>query len=127
MTQTLQAETFATRDWFRQPLFALGWWGLPLAIAFGSNFFPVSLQEAAWIWSGSMAVMGVGCALNAALCNRLHCYISAPVLLRGAVGAALIALFDAWGPHALTVVTSAALALVGASFIPEMLRRQRYV
>jgi hypothetical protein len=122
----MQPEAMASRDWVRQPLFALLWWGLPLAVALGSNFFRMSLREAAWIWSGSMAVMGAGCALNAMRCHRLHCYISAPVLLLGSVGAALIALFDAWGPFALTHVTTVAIALVGASFIPELLRR-RYV
>ena len=126
MSHTMQAARMANRDWVRQPLFALSWWGLPLAIALGSNLWPMSLREAAWIWSGSMAVMGVGCALNAARCHRLHCYLSAPALLLGAVASAAIAQFDAWGPHALSYVTSAALALVGASFIPEWLGR-RYV
>ena len=123
MSHTMPYET-TNRDWFRQPLSALVWWGLPFAIAFGSNFWRISLREAAWIWSGSMAVMGVGCALNAARCHRLHCYISAPVLLLGAGAAAMIALFDTWGPHALSYVTTAALALVGASFIPELLGRR---
>jgi len=114
----------AGRDWVRQPLFALGWWGLPFAIAFGSNFWRLSLREAAWIWGGSMAVMGVGCLLNWARCRRLHCIISGPVLLAGAVGAAAIAVFDAWGPHALSYLTGAAFALVLASFIPEILGRR---
>src|SRR3974390_2696596 len=86
MSQTMQPP--ASRDWVRAPAFALLWWGLPFAIAFGSNFARLPLRDAAWVWSGSMAVMGVGCVLNAARCHRLHCYISAPVLLQAAWAAA---------------------------------------
>lgn len=126
MSQAMHPEAPASRDWARQPLFVLLWWGLPFAIAFGSNFWRLSLADAAWIWSGSMAVMGIGCAVNAARCHRLHCFISAPVLLLGALAAMLIAVFDAWGPHALSYVTAAAFALVLVSFVPELVGR-RYV
>ncbi|SRR6266567_8280322 len=38
-----------------------------------------------WIWSPALVVMGVACLANAARCGRLHCYITGPVFLIGAV------------------------------------------
>ena len=119
MSQTTHAGP--SRDWARQPLFALLWWGLPLAIAEGSNVLRLSLRDAAWIWSGAMAVMGFGCLLNAARCRRLHCFVSAPALLLGAAAAAVIGFYDPWGPFALEYITWAVLGFVLLSFIPEAL------
>ena len=122
MSHTMPYET-TNRDWFRQPLSALVWWGLPFAIAFGSNFWRVSLREAAWIWSGSMAVMGLGCTLNAIRCHRLHCYISAPVFFLGALGEGLLAAGVSM-PLVAGNIVGLTLVLALLSFVPEMIWRK---
>jgi hypothetical protein len=64
--------------------------------------------------------MGAGCALNARRCRRLHCYISAPALFAGAVGAVACALgWRPLGPGTLGDVVNAALALALLSFLVE--------
>jgi hypothetical protein len=66
--------------------------------------------------------MGIGCGLNARRCHRLHCYLSAPILLLGAIAAGLIG-FDVvmLGPHALNNAISLTLVLALLSFVPEMI------
>jgi hypothetical protein len=38
-----------------------------------------------WIWTPALTVMAVACLVNAARCRRLHCYLTAPLFLAGAV------------------------------------------
>lgn len=64
--------------------------------------------------------MGAGCALNAARCHRLHCYISAPVLCLGALGAALTTLgLNPLGPPTASYLINASLALALLSLLVE--------
>ena len=66
----------------------LGWlvWGLPAA------FFAIGIVWAdarAWLWTPSLAVAGTACLANASRCGRLHCFITGPVFLLGALATTL--------------------------------------
>jgi hypothetical protein len=114
-------------DWARQPLAALVWWCVPIAIGVSSSLLGLPLRAAAWVWAASLAWMAAGCLLNARRCHRLHCYISGPVLLLGAGAAVSLASgFIDLGPHALNNVVSVTFVLALLSFAPEFLWK-RYV
>jgi hypothetical protein len=117
--------TLPHSDLARRPVTIFLFWVLPFAIASASDALGLSPTEAAWIWSGAMAWMGAGCALNALRCGRLHCFISAPALLLGASAAALIATGTInMGARALGYVTWAALGAAALAVIPELLWRR---
>ena len=42
-----------------------------------------------WLWIPALLVMGVGCAVNARRCGRVHCYVTGPMFLLAAVYVAL--------------------------------------
>jgi hypothetical protein len=64
--------------------------------------------------------MGLGCALKARQCHRLHCYISAPVLFAGAVAVALVGLgATPLSPHAVSYIIDGTLVLALLSFLSE--------
>jgi hypothetical protein len=65
--------------------------------------------------------MATGCLLNARRCHRVHCYISGPVLLLGAILAGLVALGAvSLSPQAFGNAISATLVLALLSFVPEI-------
>jgi len=113
--------TDSPRDWARQPLAMLLWWGLPLAIGVFTAILHLPLRIAAAVWAASFVWMASGCLVNAWRCHRLHCYISGPVFLLGAVVTGLLAsgLTD-FGPHALQNAVSATFLLALLSFVPEL-------
>ena len=77
--------------------------------------------------AGLFLWMATGCLLNARRCRRLHCYISGPVLLLGAIFSGLVALgVVAVSPQAFGNVVSATLILALLSFVPEMFWK-RYI
>jgi hypothetical protein len=108
----------ASRDWARQPIWLMAWWGLPILIAMSTSAAGLPLRAVAFIWTGAFVWMGTGCLLNALRCHRLHCYISGPVLLAGAAAAALIG-FGILSGHMLNVVVWTTTGLVILSFAPE--------
>jgi len=57
-------------------------WGIPLVlIALGSYW-----EEArVWLWTPALVVAGAACLVNAARSRRLHCYLTGPFFLLGAV------------------------------------------
>lgn len=66
----------------------LGWmvWGLPgalvaVGIAWGA--------ARAWLWIPSLAVAGSACLANASRCGRLHCFVTGPLFLAGALATLL--------------------------------------
>ncbi len=70
----------------------LGWvlWGLPIVLFVGG----IAWTEArAWLWVPCLLVAGTACLANASRCGRLHCFVTGPVFLLGAVAM----LFDASG------------------------------
>ena len=55
--------------------------------AFGAGFSVARWRPALWI--AGLGVAGVLCVANAVRCRRLHCYITGPVFLAGALLSAL--------------------------------------
>lgn len=58
-------------------------WGLP-QIAFILGIFVSPLLRTV-LWTASLTVIGVACLVNAFRCGRLHCYLTGPFSLLGAV------------------------------------------
>ena len=107
-------------DWARQLPASVFWWCAPIAAGVAVSFAGLSPRTTGVVWAIAFIWMGAGCLLNAMRCHRLHCYISGPVFLLGAVVVALLAagLVDL-GPHGLNNAVSATLVLVLLSFAPE--------
>lgn len=73
-----------------------------------------------FIWMALFVWMGIGCVLNALRCHRIHCYISGPIFLLGALSCGLIAAgVLTFGPHALNNFVSITLVLALLSFVFE--------
>lgn len=113
-------------DWFRRPAGAAIWWGLPLLLGVATNVFSETAQTASFVWAVVFAWMAGGCILNAMRCGRVHCYISGPTFVLGALACGAIGLGVIHGPHVLSNTVSATLVAVLLSFIPEWFWR-RYV
>jgi hypothetical protein len=65
--------------------------------------------------------MATGCLLNAMRCHRLHCYISGPVFLAGAIFTGLIALGAvSVGATTFNNAVGATLIVALLSFVPEL-------
>jgi hypothetical protein len=87
---------------------------------FSTNLLPVDAKPATFAWAVAFTWMGLGCALNARRCHRLHCYISAPVLFFGAIAAVASAIgFAPLGPGSSGYVINGTLALSALSFLVE--------
>ena len=81
-------------------------WGVPSALL----LLGLAWQSARpWLFTPSLAVAGCACLVNAARCGRLHCFITGPLFLLGA----LVALLNAVGVVA--VDERALVAAVAAS------------
>jgi hypothetical protein len=119
--------TDSRRDLVRQPLSFCLWWGLPIAIGAAATLLRVSIQAGAGLCAVLFAWMAAGCLLNARRCHRLHCYISGPVLLLGAIMAALVAFgMIRVSPQMFGNAVSAILVLALFSFVAEMVWK-RYI
>jgi hypothetical protein len=115
----------AGRDWTGRPGMAFVWWCLPLGVGLASGLTSLSARAIAPIWAVSFVWMGTGCLLNARRCHRLHCYISGPAFLLGAVALGLFAAgVLAFGPHSLNNIIGITLAIAALSFVPEMIWRK---
>ena len=118
-------EAAAQKDWVRQPLTILLWWGLPVVILAETDIFHLSFRADAGLCAFLLGWMATGCLLNVRRCHRVHCYISGTVLLVGAAFAGIVAL----GELTLSVRTfdntiSVVLVLALLSFVPELLWRR---
>src|SRR5258708_2229969 len=78
---TDQVTNAARKDWARQPLTIILWWGLPIAVGVSVSLLHPPFRVAAGVCAVAFAWMATGCLLNARRCHRVHCYISGPVLL----------------------------------------------
>ncbi len=76
------------------------------------------------LWAPSFGAMSIACALNAARCGRLHCYITGPLFLLAAVATVLVALDVV--PVAPQWIVWGALAGTVLAHVPEWIRG-RYV
>jgi hypothetical protein len=121
MSNTDSAPAASRNDWASQPWTVILWWGLPIAVGVSANRLHLPFHVDAGICAGSLAWMATGCLLNARRCHRVHCYISGPVLLLGAIFAGVVALGATdLGPRVFGNTVSAILILAVLSFVPEM-------
>jgi hypothetical protein len=110
------------KDWARKPIAATLLWCVPIALGAIGGLLISSSRVVAAVWVVALSWMGIGCLLNARRCHRLHCFISGPILLLGAVAAGLLAAGAInLGPHALNNTISITLVLALFSFVPEMI------
>ena len=115
------ATSAARKDWARQPMTIIVWWGLPIALGMSAKLLHLPFRADAGICAAFLAWMATGCLLNARRCHRVHCYISGLVLLLGAIFAGLVASGAAdFDQRTFNNAVSAALLLALLSFIPEM-------
>ncbi|HVA22116.1 MAG TPA: hypothetical protein VNN74_08485 [Candidatus Micrarchaeia archaeon] len=115
----------ARQDLARTP-FVVWLWGAPALIAIGAsvlvNTNTVSLPVAGALWTVATAWIGLGCAINARHCGRVHCAIDGVLLSLLSVGGLLnllgIVSFD-WNGY-----WAAFWAIVVASFLVEVCWRR---
>ena len=107
------------RDWLRQPIGCIFWWGMPISLGVSTNFWHLPLAETSLLWAVALAWMGTGCALNALRCGRRHCLISGPVLWLGAIATLFVALGILSGRNALGEIVNGTIALAALSFLSE--------
>ena len=116
------------RDFLTSPTSAVAWWGLPLVVAWSAEALPIATAAKSLVWAGALAWMGLGCALNAVRCHRLHCYLAAPILFFGAGATVVVAMgFEPLGDHSASYVINGSLALAVLTFLVEPIwgRRRR--
>jgi hypothetical protein len=111
----------AREDLARTP--SIVWlWGLPLAMVITASVLNgihiLSLTGAGILWTVATAWIGVGCAINARHCGRVHCRIDGvlfPLLsLVGLLNVLGIVSFN-WN-----IYWAAFLVILAASFVPEV-------
>ena len=130
MTRSRRSDDGAKRDLLAHPLSAVLLWGLPLATGATAGLLHLSGTLTATVWAVALAWMGMGCALNARRCHRLHCYLAGPILFLGAVAVAAVAFgFAPLGPRTASYVIDASLGLALLTFLVEAIwgkyRRER--
>jgi hypothetical protein len=108
------------KDLVRRRVSFAFWWGLPIAIGLAADFLHLPFRIGAALCAVLFLWMATGCLLNAMRCHRLHCYISGPVFLLGALFATGVALgIVAVSAHTFGNVVGATLILALLSFVPE--------
>jgi hypothetical protein len=116
-----QTDNQTRNDWVTRPGAGFFWWCLPLGVGFAANFLAFPARGIDLIWVVLFVWMGTGCILNARRCHRVHCYISGPAFLLGAVALGLLATgLLGFGSHALNNVVGATLLVALLSFVPEI-------
>ena len=114
----------ARNDWVTRPVAGFLWWCLPLGLGLAANFLALPVRGTAIIWVILFVWMGTGCILNALRCHRLHCYVSGPTFLLGAVVLGFLATgLLAFGPHALNNIVGVTLVIALLSFVPEIWKK----
>jgi hypothetical protein len=84
MTESVSAnpnQSYVTRDLVQSNL---SWllWGVPLVLMAAGSFWA---EGRVWLWMPALVVAGAACLVNAARSHRLHCYLTGPFFLLGAV------------------------------------------
>ena len=120
-----ESQDTPVQDMVRKPVSAFIWWCVPIAVGVLAATVRLPGRELASVWAVAFAWMATGCFLNALRCHRLHCYISGPAFLAGAVASGLLgAGVVPFAANALNLIMTATVAVVLASFLPEMLWRK---
>ena len=65
---------------------AVVWWGIPTSLIIAGALLP---SARAMLWIPSFAMMGLACLVNARGCGRLHCFVTGPLFLLGALATTL--------------------------------------
>jgi hypothetical protein len=76
-------------DILSKPLLSFVFYGLPVIAIVASGYAHLSGTWRTGIWTGALAVMGAACVANATRCGRIHCYLTGPFFLLGALGTLL--------------------------------------
>jgi hypothetical protein len=119
-----QLDDLHRNDWVTRPGAGIFWWCLPICIGFVANLFALPTRSLALIWVVLFVWMGTGCILNARRCHRLHCYISGPAFLLGAVALGLLAAgLLPIGSRAFSSVVGITLLAALLSFVPEIWKK----
>ena len=79
---TTTAHRGRTSDLVRGTRSFLVLWGMPLALVIAGIIWT---SARAWLWVPAGTIAGVACLANASRCGRLHCYLTGPLFLGGAV------------------------------------------
>ncbi len=125
MPNATDAMTASRKDWTRRPLTIILWWELPMVASVSAGLLHLPFRASAGGCAVAFAWMATGCLLNARRCRRVHCYISGPVLLLGAIFAGLVAAGVAdLSPQVFGNAVSATLVLAMLSFVPEIVWRR---
>lgn len=119
--QRMPDEACVRRDLSARADSFLAVWGAPILAGLIASFAAPSITWAAGAWSVALAWMGAACLPNARRCGRLHCFFSGPILLVGALLAALVALgqLDA-NAIGLGAIVTGALVLFGLTYALEL-------
>lgn len=127
----MRHEANDSRDLLSDRFAAIAIYCLPIGVLIISGFFRISDAWRSATWAGALAVMGIGCPINAFRCGRVHCYATGPFFLALAAVAILCALRVApLGVHGWSTISIVALAGgIALYYIPEILfgtyRRRR--
>lgn len=106
----------------RLPLAVLIFW-LPILAIVITGYTHVSDALRTGVWTVSCLIQGAGCIVNAMRCGRLHCYLTGPFFLLGAVvtlfyGLGILPLGDhGWGIIGYTLLAG----IVLLTYLPEYL------
>lgn len=117
------SRTCSSRDILSNPVGSLLVFCLPPAAMVVVAARAASVAWRTGVWTVALVIMGVGCAVNAIRCGRIHCYITAPFFFLMALVTLLYGLGilsirgSAWNLIGLTVLVGA----IVLSCLPEML------
>jgi hypothetical protein len=93
-------------------------WGLPAAALLVGALLDGSTRTV--VWTSAFLVAGFSCVANASRCGRLHCYLTGPLYLLGAVATLLVGfgvVSLGWGWIPGVAISGTVLA-----FVPEWVR-----
>jgi hypothetical protein len=71
----------ASRDLLANWVATAGFYWLPIAALFASEFFDIGQGWRTAVWVSALSTMGIACLLNARRCGRVHCYATGPFFL----------------------------------------------
>ncbi|NIR46643.1 MAG: hypothetical protein GWN99_19745 [Gemmatimonadetes bacterium] len=96
-------------------------WRVPVILILVAMLWPAVSAE---LWTVALAWIGAGCTWNALRCKRVHCSIMGPLflLLAALSGAATLA----WLSVDWNYLGLAALIIVAAAFLPELLGKKYF-
>jgi hypothetical protein len=96
-------------------------------VAFAAGWLLPSWRP--YLWTAGLAAAGVLCIVNALRCGRLHCHITGPVFLIGALLAVLKAngiVSVSWSLLGITIVFGTAIAYAPELLIGKYVRRTQH-